>query len=236
MQKIDFRTEYQIVSVISFGITFALFILLSSLIELEPGLPEFFTKFFLSLGIYLFIFRGLLYIYNKHLWRHFGYKDINISGYWHYRSYKSMTQTNTEGYAHIVQDMYGIQIHGFNIGSAGDSKAIAIWKTDNVVISRGVLNYDYELFAERPHRVSRVMKSKVTLNLYGSPPSRMVGTYIDLPIASKEETIRANLVGSIIYSKCDNEMLEQAVKNTFNGMLISKKKVEQEDKIDISFK
>lgn len=224
MQKIDFRTEYQIVSVISFGVTFALFILLSSLIELEPGLPAFFTKFFLSLGIYIFIFRCLLYIYNKYLWRYLGYKDIDISGYWHYRSYKSLTQTNTEGYAYIDQDMYGIQIHGFNVGSAGDSKAVAIWKTDNVVISRGILNYDYELFAERPHRVSRVMKSKVTLNLYGSPPNRMVGTYIDLPIASKEETIRSNLVGSIIYSKCESDILEQAVRNVFDGMLLHKEK------------
>jgi hypothetical protein len=145
-----------------------------------------------------------------------------------------MTQTNTEGYAYISQDMYGIKIFGFNIGSAGDKSAIAPWKTDNVVIGRGVLNYDYELFAERPNRVSRVMKSKVSLNIYGVPPNNLVGTYIDLVIASKEETIRSNLVGSILFSRCEYKNLDEEVKKLFEKMILPKNKIEDIASVPVS--
>lgn len=222
MQHIDFRNEYSVVSVISFAATFLIFVVFTSVIEIGTSIPEYAAKFFLSLGLYLAIFKSLLWLFNKYLWRYFGYKDIDVAGHWHYRSYKSTTQTNTEGYAYIAQDMYGIQIYGFNVGSAGDKKAIAMWKTDNVNISRGVLNYVYELFAERPKRVSRVMKSNVALNLYGTPPDKMVGTYIDLPIASIDETIRSNLVGSIIFTKCNYEELSYVVKELFENMPVEK--------------
>lgn len=123
----------------------------------------------------------------------------------------------------VIQDMYGIQIHGFNIGSAGDDSAVALWKTENVSISRGTLYYDYELFAERPNRVSRVMKSRVTLNLYGVPPQQMVGTYIDLIVAARDDMTSSNLVGSIIFERCELSDLSEAVKQQFERMLIKHK-------------
>lgn len=222
MNRIDFRSEYTAVAVISFALTFFVFLALVEASTLGAGDSAFITKVFLSVGIYLAIFKGILTIYNKYLWKYLGYRDIAIDGYWHYRSYKSTTQTNTEGYALVIQDMYGIQIHGFNIGSAGDMNAIAMWRTDNVSISRGTIFYDYELFAERPNRVSRVMKSRVTLNLYGKPPQQMVGTYIDLVIAAKDETIRSNLVGSVVFRRCELPELSKSTRELFDRMLIQK--------------
>jgi hypothetical protein len=216
--KIDFRSEYQVVSVVSFAITFSIFLALLSTLDSLSGIPGFLGKFFVSLGFYLFIFRSLIFLYNKWLWKYLGHRDIAISGYWRYTIYKATSKLSVQGYAYIIQDMYDITIYGFNIGSGGDRTSIGFWRAENIFISSHTLFYDYEVLGERPNRVSRITRGRTTVNLFGKPPQQMVGTYMDFLIATSGATTNTNLVGSICYEKCSLEDLSEGVLNIFKSI------------------
>lgn len=56
MNRIDFRSEYTAVAVISFALTFFAFLALLEAASLGTGVSAFFTKFFLSIkSIWLFL-------------------------------------------------------------------------------------------------------------------------------------------------------------------------------------
>lgn len=215
--KIDFRTEYQTIAVISFALTFIIYLLISQSIDSHTlALSGTLAKFLVSLGLYLLVFRSLLLLYNKWLWKHLWHKAISISGFWCYTIYKSTSHSNVKGYAFVVQDLYDLYIYGFNVGSGGSIQSIGFWHSENAYIAERTLYYDYEVIGERPNRINRIVRGRTTVNLFGSPPTQMVGSYIDLPLSSCTPTHDGNFVGSIRFERCSENELSDEVKRLFN--------------------
>jgi hypothetical protein len=226
--KIDFRGEYQTISLISFSITFLFYLSIRDYLQI-PALPALIQDFLVSLGFYVIVFRIILFSYNKWLWKFIGYRDINISGYWKFKIQKSTYPKQRTGYAVIRQDMYDISIYGFNAGGGNTKDGVAIWHSSTAYIAYRTLYYDYELTGERPGRASRISKGRATVELIGLPPNLMTGTYYDIPIASTEEVKINNIFGSILFERVKPNELPNAIKAQFFDQLSNE--LIKEDKI-----
>lgn len=212
--RIDFRGEYQSISVISFSITFLFYLSIRDYMQI-PALPALIRDFLVGIGFYVIVFRIILYSYNRWLWKFIGYRDVNISGYWKFKIQKSTYPKQRTSFAVIHQDMYDISIYGFNAGGGNSEKGVAIWHSSNAYIAHQTLYYDYELTGERPGRSSRLSKGRATVELVGAKPNLMTGTYYDIPIATAEEVKTDNIFGSILFERVKSNELPDAIKGQF---------------------
>lgn len=220
--RIDFRTEYQTISVISFSITFISYLFIRDKLELPDSLA-YLRNFLLGLGFYVIVFKLNLMLYNKWLWKFIGYKNIDISGCWRYTIRKSATGLNRVGYAYIQQDMYDITIYGFNLGGGNSANGLAIWRSSNVYISHRTLYYDYELVGERPGRASHISKGRSEVHFIqanpkfffiSSCPKEMAGTFYSIPIDVNNSNL-TDTFGSLYFERVKTSVLASDIKAQF---------------------
>ncbi len=220
MQKIDFRKDYQDISIISFSITFFLYILVRDYLSISQ-LPTPILNFILGLGFYVFVFRLILSSYNIWLWKYTRYRDINIEGCWKY-VLESEKGSPRIGYAIISQDLYHLSLYGFAAGSGDTKKGIAIWHASDAYISGRTLHYDYELFGERPERSSHILRGRTSAELiippkklfFKQPPIQMTGNFYNIPFATDKNE---RVVGSIFFERVSSDELPSAIKAQFSG-------------------
>lgn len=215
--KIDFRNNYETIAVLSFSITFSIFTYINGHIEMVKKLPFFsigIANFLIGLGLYLALFRILMWLYNHYLWKRLGHRDINISGYWKYKIQSDKDQGEQRlGYAVIKQNMYDLQIYGINSGSGESNSGVAMWHSSEAYISHKTLYYDYDLFGERVKRTSRLIKGRSSVELLGNPPKVLAGNYYDVPLHDDRPTT----VGSVMFERIEQAELIASVKAQFDG-------------------
>jgi hypothetical protein len=214
----DFRREYHTVAIVSFTLTFLVYLALADKFSHFSIVPAVLTKVFVSIGFYMTIFRVVLSIFHHFIWKFSPYKSFYIAGYWRYTIAKSTART-VIGYARIKQDMYDLTIYGINLGGGGDIGALGFWKGSHCTIDGCTFSYDYEVVGERPQRRSRSTRGRTLVNLFGEPPNLMVGSYFDIPML---EPIPGNLVGSIRFEKCPLASLEGDVAKLFATVAVNK--------------